>query len=135
MIRKIFSILLALLMIASSLYLGNLLLSEYLAFEPVIVFSWFSPATFIAPIPISFALIYHTGSLFYTEEVATRFCAKIIRYFMYATIIACMVSVMLVYFYTQLLEDKGYKPCPGVPSGYMPMMGTKYVTSLSLCKT
>ncbi|WP_245696643.1 hypothetical protein [Vibrio xiamenensis] len=54
---------------------------------------------------------------------------------MYATIIACMVSVMLVYFYTQLLEDKGYKPCPGVPSGYMPMMGTKYVTSLSLCKT
>ncbi len=135
MIRKIFSILLALLIIASSLYLGNLLLSEYLAFEPVIVFSWFSPATFIAPIPISFALIYHTGSLFYTEEVATRFCAKIIRYFMYATIIACIVSVMLVYFYTQLLEDKGYKPCPGVPSGYMPMMGTKYVTSFSLCKT
>ncbi len=133
MIKKIFSILFALFSIVLSLYLGSILLSEYLAFEPVIVFTWVSPVTFILPIPVSFALVYKASSLFYSEQVATLFCAKIFRYFMYATLIACIVSAMLVYFYLQVLEGKGYTPCPGIPSGYMPMMGTKYVTSLSLC--
>ncbi len=133
MINKIFSILLILIIIASSLYFGSILLSEYLAFEPAIVLSWYSPVTFILPIPLSFSLVYKASSLFYTEELAIIFCAKIFRYFMYATFIACIVSAMLVYFYLQVLEGKGYTPCPGIPSGYMPMMGTKYVTSLSLC--
>ncbi len=133
MIKKIFSILFALFSIVLSLYFGSILLSEYLAFESAIVFTWVSPVTFILPIPLSFALVYKVSTLFYTEEAATLFCAKIFRYFMYVTLIACIVSAMLVYVYTQVLEDKGYTPCPGVPSGYMPMMGTKYVTSLSLC--
>jgi len=133
-IRLIVSILLILVLSVSSVWFGNTLMKEYFQFGTSIVFSWASGVTYTLPGVLSLPFAFFVLSLLKGQGAATISCSKYIRFYSYILFMLVFLSMLFPLIYINHIENKGYMPCEGIPTGYMPGMGKQYVTDLALCK-
>lgn len=58
---------------------------------------------------------------------------KLTKWLVSSFVIAIVIPIFVSIFYINIIENKGYVSCKGVPIGYTPDRGTRYVLDLTLC--
>ena len=108
-------------------------LEEYLSFSPSIIYFsgnilvLFSPVIFI-PLLLMMIPPIATG-----KETISKFSVLLLKLMITGCVVAIICMFVFRFFYLKQLEQNGYIPCQGIPTGYMPGMGKQYVKDLSLC--
>lgn len=132
-LRALLSIFILISLSALSWYLGFSEIFEYFDYYNVVVFSWMAPFLIFTPLLLTFPLLWFFALLFKGYNPAIIIISPIIPLFKVICILAVVFSISLSYWYVTTLSEKGYIRCKGIPSGWMPGMATKYVTSQALC--
>ncbi|CFR15152.1 DUF1240 domain-containing protein [Yersinia alsatica] len=132
-LRALLSIFILISLSALSWYLGFSEIFEYFDYYNVVVFSWMAPFLIFIPLLLTFPLLWFFALLFKGYNPAIIIISPIIPLFKVICILAVVFSISLSYWYVTTLSEKGYIRCKGIPSGWMPGMATKYVTSEALC--
>jgi len=101
------------------------------------------PSSFIYSTGYTFALLFPLMMIPFTllsiepifKGIRSPFekAKKLTKWLVYSFLIAIIVPIFVSIFYINIIENKGYVACSGVPIGYIPGMGTRYVLDLSLC--
>lgn len=133
-VRSVASIAILLSLGGGSIYLGVKLFGDYFAFGNSINFIWFSSVLFLAPAVFTLPIFFFVLVLMLNYSKATEMCAAYIKLYKKMLLLLLAISVSFPFVYLNLLERKGYISCKGIPSGYMPGIGKKYVTDPRLCK-
>ena len=107
---------------------------EILTFESSVVFSWQTVFFLFIPLLSIYVLVITVPVVFYGRELSFKYGYLAIKVMLGGLIVGLITSVVYGGYFTNQLEQRGYIPCRGVPSGYMPGMGKQYVTDISLCR-
>lgn len=129
----VFFDLMLLLVTVVSFYFGVERLFVYFSFPDVFVFSVFSVFSvlfFIISIPI---LLLSFSPICIGVQSGILFQRKIARFILIGLSFIVISSIVFNFYYLNLIENKGYIKCQGIPSGWMPGMASKYVTNETLC--
>lgn len=94
------------------------------------VFSVFSVLFFMISIPI---LLLSFSPICIGVQSGIEFQRKMARFIFIGLSFIVMSSLVFNFYYLNLIENKGYIKCQGIPSGWMPGMASKYVTNEALC--
>lgn len=132
-IRPFFATLIILAMCVFCVLFGIVLFDEYYSFGNVIIFSWFSFSIIVLPFVLIFPLFYFILFLFKDSDYAFKKMNGFIWIFKLTCIVLIVLGIVFSLTYTNSLSERGYIKCKGIPSGWMPGMATKYVTSEALC--
>lgn len=131
--KAVFSIIVLLVISILSFYFWLSELSDYLEFHNEIVFSWMSLSLISIPIMFAFPLYWFVLSIRYGEKHALKKINKIMPLFKCMCVFAFALSCTTSFGYLSALKSKGYILCSGVPSGWTPGTGRKYVANRKLC--
>lgn len=132
-IRPLFSIVIILITCIFCIWFANELLNYYYSFDGDIIYSWFSATTIIMPFSLTVPFLYFSLSLIKGDNYAKDICTRFLVYYKWGLILLFVLSVIFSFYYLNLLNEYGYTKCEGIPAGYMPGMGTRYVLDLSFC--
>lgn len=132
-IRPFFAILTILTMCMLCILFGTFLFNEYYSFGNVIIFSWLSFSIIALPFIMIFPLFYFIFFLFKNSDYAFEKMNGFIGIFKITCLILIVLGIVLSVAYTNILSERGYIKCQGIPSGWMPGMATKYAISKELC--
>jgi len=117
----------------SSLYVTFDGLSSYFSFPAVFVFSsliiygFLGGLVFISLVFISIPPIFLGRK---SSDSVQKIIGKFILYCFYASVVSQLV---FRFYFINVLEQKNYIACQGIPSGWMPGMATKYALNKELC--
>ncbi|MFC7777023.1 hypothetical protein ACFQW4_08090 [Pantoea sp. GCM10028869] len=108
--------------------------TNYLILPPTVVYSWIGCFSFLFSITLisvslapGYVAIYGVGM----PDIAMKYLGRVIVItFVFALVGAFIFSA----WYKSELEDKGYKKCVGIPSGWMPGTAERYTLDESICK-
>lgn len=114
-------------------WLGLDTLIDNLNFSSSLFFSWQTILTLFSPFIFVPIIIMGLPVLFLGKDLPMKYTVPLIRIMIWGCVLAVFVAVLYAFYFTNELERRGYVPCRGIPSGYMPGMGKQYVTDLSLC--
>ena len=116
-----------------SFWLGLDILSNDWTFPLSLVFSWQSILALFSPLISIPVIIMGLPVLFLGKDLPMKYTMPLIRIMIWGSVFAVFMAVLYAFYFTHQLEKRGYVPCKGIPSGYMPGMGKQYVTDFRLC--
>ncbi len=116
-----------------SVWIGLDSLSSNWSFPSSLVFSWGEVLLLFAPVLFVPLFIMAMPPIFIGKEMTVKSALPLLKIMIWGCAIAVLVAVLYAFYFTNQLEQRGYISCRGIPTGYMPGMGTRYVTNLSLC--
>ena len=112
-----------------SLYFGIKRIIIYFSYPDF--FSIFSVLFFMISTPI---LILSFSPIFRGVQANINLQMKIAKLIKLGLLFIVLSSLVFNLFYLSLMSNKGYIKCNGTPSGWMPIMATKYSIDEHLCK-
>jgi hypothetical protein len=115
-------------------YVAIDLFMETLTFESSVIFSWQTVFFLFIPLLLIYVLAITAPVVLHGRELPFEYGYLAIKVMIVGLLVGLIASVAYGFYFTSQLEQRGYIPCRGVPSGYMPGMGKQYVTDISLCR-
>lgn len=103
-------------------------------FPQSLVFSWQTIFVLFTPLISGPLFIMGIPVVLYGKDLSDKYSLPLIKVMVGGMILGLITSVIYGFYFTGQLEQRGYIPCRGVPSGHMPGMGKQYVTDISLCR-
>ncbi|PHZ23532.1 DUF1240 domain-containing protein [Yersinia massiliensis] len=108
-------------------------LIEYFKFHDVIIYSWMDCFSLFFSFVVFLFSIYPSHVAFYGVPIPAGKSRGIYKIVLVFFAVSLVIPIAFSFIYVSKLESKGYIQCQGTPSGWMPGMATKYVTSEALC--
>ncbi|EMJ9775331.1 DUF1240 domain-containing protein [Morganella morganii] len=129
----VFFDLIIILMTIVTFYLGIDGLSVYFSYPDIFVFSHgiallFSFITIAIPV-----ILLSLSPILKGRQASITFQKKVAKIMMLGLVLMATLTFIFNLYYLSTIDSKGYVKCNGTPSGWMPMMATKYVTDKKLC--
>lgn len=115
------------------LYFSIQELIEYFKFHDVIIYSWMDCFALFFSFVVFLFSIYPSHVAFYGVPIPAVKSGAIYKVALVFFAISLVIPIAFSFIYVSKIEAKGYIQCQGTPSGWMPGMATKYVTSEALC--
>lgn len=107
---------------------------EYLQFPKSITYSGGNTLTLLFPLMMIPLTLLSIDPIFKGIRSPLERARKLTKWLVYSFFIIMIVPIFVSLFYINIMENKGYIACKGIPTGYTPGAATKYVLELSLCK-
>ncbi|WP_050413825.1 DUF1240 domain-containing protein [Yersinia kristensenii] len=108
-------------------------LIEYFKFHDVIIYSWMDCFALFFSFVVFLFSIYPIHVAFYGVPLPPDKSKGTYKTVLVFFAVSLVIPIIFSFIYVSKIESKGYIPCQGTPSGWMPGMATKYVTSEDLC--
>lgn len=118
----------------ASVWFGLDSLNSDLSFPPSLIYSWGTWLLLFAPLLFIPLIIMVFPPIFTGKEMTMEYAMPLLKIMIWGCAFAVLADVVYGFYYTNQLEKRGYVPCKGIPTGYMPGMGKQYVTNMRLCK-
>ncbi|HHL2502004.1 TPA: DUF1240 domain-containing protein [Yersinia enterocolitica] len=115
------------------LYFSIQELIEYFKFHDVIIYSWMDCFALVFSFVVFLFSIYPIHVSIYGMPIPPDKSRAIYKLVLIIFAVSLVIPIAFSFFYVSKIESKGYIQCQGIPSGWMPGMATKYVTSEALC--
>ena len=116
------------------LWMGIDTMSDYLSFPSSLVYSLGGVILLFSPILLIPLIVLTIPPVFIGKQMVSKNALLLLKFMVYGCVCAIISATLFSFIYLSELEKRGYLPCRGIPTGYMPGMGKRYVTDLSLCK-
>lgn len=119
-----------------SVWIGVDILIENWAFHSSLIFTWLALLLLFIPFISIPVIIIGLPVVFLGKDMPVKYAVPLIKIAVSGLVLGLIMSIVYGFYFTNQLEQRGYTPCRGIPSGHTPGpgMGKQYVTDLSLCK-